>query len=145
MAISITTQYTFVTDDGTAYSDAIAETIDQDANAVAPIRYQCPVGITREMILDMSTGEEFGAADAGGINSLLIINRDDSNTAQVFVSNTNGDEYTLLIGPNEWHYLPTSQSELEIGAGFSDLSQIDAKFSNQPGTIELLVFNNPGS
>jgi len=145
MAITITTQYTFITDDGTAYSDTVTETIDQDDNATAPIRFQCPVGITREMILDMSTQEEFGAADAGGINSLLIINRDDSNTAFIYVSNTGGDDYTLLIGPNEWHYLPTSQSELNIGSGFNDLSQIDAKFSNQPGTIELLVFNNPGS
>ena len=145
MAITITTTYTFTTDDGTQYSDVVTEEIDQDNNAVAPMRYQCPVGTTREQVLDMSTSEEFGAADAGGINSLLIINRDDSNTVRIYVSNTGGDDYEFLIGPNEWHYLPTSQSELQIGSGFNDLSQIDASFSNQPGTIELLVFNNPGS
>jgi len=145
MAVTVQTLYTFVTDDGTAYSDTVTETIDQDDDVTAPIRYQCPVGITRAQILDFSTGEEFGAAQSGTPNTVLVINRDDSNSAQVYVSNSGGDDYTFIIGPDEWHYLPISQSEIEIGSGFLDLAQIDAKFANQPGTIELVVFYNPGS
>ena len=144
MAITVTTTYSFVTDDGTAYGDTVTETIDQDEDARDPLRYQFGVGTTREQVLDVSTDEEFGAAQQGSANTMLIINRDDSNASQIYVSNAAGDDYTFILGPDEWHYLPVSQSDLGA-SGFSNISQIDAKFFNASGTLEILVFYNPGS
>lgn len=135
MPITIVTNYTFVTDDGTSYNDTITETIDQDENASAPIRFQCPVGTTREQVLSQGTAEEFGAMDVG-TNTIMVINRDDSNAATAYISDTGGDEYVVTLGPNEWHYLPV---------GGSALQQIDAKFANATGRLEILAFSNPGS
>jgi hypothetical protein len=144
MAITITTSHSFLSDDGTQLNDTTIETVDQDNDASAPTRYQCPTTTSRAKILGFEPTESFGAADAAGVNTLVVINRDDSNSAQIWVSNTNGDDYTLILGVNEWHVLPICSTSLNGGAYF-DLAQIDALSANAPGTIELLVFKNPNS
>lgn len=144
MAISVTTTYAFTSDDGTALSDNITETLDQDEDSTAPTRYQCGIGTTREQILDFSTAEDFGSANGAGANTMLIVNRDDSNAVQIYVSNTNGDEYTFILGVDEWYYLAVCRSNVDAAGAF-DLAQIDAKSFNSTGMVELLIFNNPGS
>lgn len=135
MPITITTTTQFITDDGTVYNDTVQEVIDQDENAVAPLRYQCPVGTTREQILEAGTAEEFGAYDAAGNNTMMFINRDDSNTCLLYVLQAGGTEYRVTLGPGEDHYLPIT----------TENTQYDAKFFNAPGRVEILAFKNPGS
>jgi len=147
MAITIVTQNTFATDDGTVYNDTFSEEIDQDNDADLPLRYQFPIGTTREQFLDFSTAEAFAQGFETAYNTIFIVNRDDSNSCTLYLTDTAADEYFVTLGPDEWHYLPTSQMAAGTGAAppLVNIQSIDAAFTNAAGTIEVLVFSNPGS
>lgn len=147
MAITITTQYTFTTDDGTVYSDTIAETIDEDGDASLPMRYRFEAGITKEHVLDFSTVPAFGQAVAGQYNTIFAVNRSDSDSVTLDVQDSTGDRYFVALGPGEWHYMPLSQMVAGTGATepLNNIAKISMTFEKSAGAVEMLVFTNPGS
>lgn len=144
MAISVSTSYGAVSDEGTNYGDSITETMDQDTDAVFPIRYQFVVGTTKEQVLAFSVADAFATELEGADGWIQVINRDDTNSATIYLNSTSNDEGILTIGPGEWVTMPSLQIDINAG-GFNNLAFVYAAFANASGKLEILVFNNPGS
>lgn len=142
MAVNITSNYNGTTDDGTVVSDSVITTITGDVNQ--PMRYQCTVGTSAEMVLDYSTTKGFAQAEQGVTSYVRIVNRDDSNNCKIIVRGSGGTKtYTLILAPNEWHTI--HGFDMSTGSGavptWENITQIDAQFDNAPGTIEITAIN----
>lgn len=141
--ISVRTQYTFLSEDGTTYSRDNTYFSDATSAATSPLQYVFYAEAAASYAISFSGG---AFAEQNRSSAMLyLINRDDRRDMLVELADTLGGLETRRLGPKEWVYLDVcemNQSALGGGGAFTyaarPISQIQVQTDSQSARGELL-------
>lgn len=142
--LTSTTTVNGANDDGTTEVATITEDFTSIGDIVDPIRYDAPVGLTSEMILDYSTTAGFATVEQGATQYAEFWNLDKSNSCTIIVKGTGGTmEYSVKLGPGEWFILHgyLMATGTGVSPAWENITQVNALFENAPGVVKVNAFN----
>ena len=114
--ISVRTNYTFLSEDGTMYQRDHTYDSDETSTASFPKRFMFVADTNGLSALDFSAVNSY-RIQLTGPSLLMLVNRDERVDMIVSMSTTNLTEKRIL-GPGEWIFLDvTDGSEPSIGGG----------------------------
>ncbi len=114
--ITVRTNYTFLSDDGTGYTEDHSFKADPTSAASLPKRYGFTAIRTGCVILGFGTDtEQIEQLQQSAM--FMIVNRDPNNAMTLLIQNAAGGSETRTLGPLAWAYF--NVAELTVGATFS--------------------------